>query len=193
MNNRHALVRRYTVYHGRGEPLSETCELPIPTDDDGPRGEGLAERTCLRRIMSNDLVCGRGTLSLGAVVDLMLSHKIGCLPIVDERRRPIGVITKSDLVEQLGAAIELHRGDMAVPLRARLAEDIMMPLALTLPETATIAHAAAFMASEDTHHVLVVSAEGRLVGVVSTLDITQWLARTERGARTSPIVQELTS
>lgn len=180
INNRHALVRRYTVYHGRGEPLSETCELPLPTDDDGARVEVFAQRVCLRRIMSNDVVCGRKNLSLGAVVDLMLSHHIGCLPIVDERRRPLGVITKSDLVEQLGAALEIHRGEDPPSLRTRTAEEVMMPLALTLPETATVAHAAAFMASEDTHHVLVIADDARLVGVVSTRDVTLWLADTER-------------
>lgn len=179
-NNRHTLVRRYTVYHGRGEPLSETCELPIPTDDEGSRVEALAQRVCLRRIMSNDVVCGRANLSLGAVVDLMLSHHIGCLPIVDDRRRPIGVITKSDLVEQLGAALEIHRGDAPLCLHTRTAEEVMMPLALTLPETASVAHAAAFMASEDTHHVLVVADDARLVGVVSTRDVTMWLATIER-------------
>lgn len=179
-SNRHALVRRYTVYHGRGEPLSETCELPIPTDDDGARVEVFAQRVCLRRIMSNDVVCGRPNLSLGAVVDLMVSHHIGCLPIVDERRRPLGVITKSDLVEQLGAALEVHRGEVPPSLRTRTAEEVMMPLALTLPETATVAHAAAFMATEDTHHVLVVATDARLIGVVSALDVTLWLADTER-------------
>ena len=55
-----------------------------------------------------------------------------------------------------------------------------MPLALTLPETASVAHAAAFMAAENTHHVLVVAADARLVGVVSTRDVTLWIADTER-------------
>jgi CBS domain-containing protein len=56
--------------------------------------------------------------------------------------------------------------------------DVMMPLAITLDDDATVGHAAALMAAEDMHHVMIV-AEGRLVGVVSTMDVTRWLANND--------------
>jgi CBS domain-containing protein len=56
----------------------------------------------------------------------------------------------------------------------------MMPLAMTLDEHATVAHAAAMMATEDMHHVIVVSDHAQLVGVVSTKDITNWLVENDR-------------
>jgi CBS domain-containing protein len=52
----------------------------------------------------------------------------------------------------------------------------MLPMAFTLDERATVAQAAALMAIEDLHHVPIISARGRLVGVVSSLDIVRWLA-----------------
>ena len=58
------------------------------------------------------------------------------------------------------------------------------PLALVLDEHATVAHAAAMMSLEDTHHVLVVDADARLVGVVSSKDIVDWLVRDELAAAT---------
>ena len=54
-----------------------------------------------------------------------------------------------------------------------------MPLAITLNLHATIAHAAAMMANEDFHHVMVVGPAGELRGVVSTMDVCRWLARND--------------
>lgn len=170
------------IYDRRGEPLSEACELPVPADDELIRAEVGAERVSIRHIMSNDVVCARPDLEVGAAMQLMLRHHIGCLPIVDHRRKPIGIITKFDLIEQIEATLPRKDG-MAMPpdLRARHAEDVMMPLALTLTENASVAHAATMMAMEDTHHVLVVSAdEQRLIGIVSSKDIVDWLAGLHR-------------
>ena len=169
MNSHQGFIRRCTVFHGPGEPLSEACELPEPAD---------CERGGLRTIMSNNLICARGDLDLHAGIQLMMRHHIGCLPIVDHRRRPIGIITKFDLVEQLEAALR-PAGGPPPDLRPRSVEDVMMPLALTLPERATIAQAASMMALEDTHHVLVVSDDHHLVGVVSTRDIVMWVVNSE--------------
>lgn len=165
MNPHRSKVRRCTVHHGAGEALSETCELPAPPD---------SERAGLQSIMSNNLVCACRDLDIHAATKLMIENHIGCLPVVDHLRRPIGVITKFDLVEQLEASL---RPDTETPvdLRLRSVDDLMLPLALTLPENATVAQAATLMALEDTHHVLVVGDDARLVGVVSTRDIVTWV------------------
>ena len=52
-----------------------------------------------------------------------------------------------------------------------------MPFAFTLGPRASLAQAAAMMSTEALHHVLVVDDDRTLVGVISTLDITRWLAR----------------
>ncbi len=124
--------------------------------------------------MSNEVVCARADLEIHAAIKLMMRYRIGCLPIVDHLRRPVGIVTKFDLVEQLEAALR-PVGAPPLDLRPRCVDDVMMPLALTLPERATVGQAASMMALEDTHHVLVVSDGARLVGVVSTRDIVMWV------------------
>jgi CBS domain-containing protein len=52
----------------------------------------------------------------------------------------------------------------------------MMPCAMTLMPTDTVGRAAKLMSAEGFHHVLVVDKERSLIGVVSTLDLTRWLA-----------------
>jgi CBS domain-containing protein len=49
-------------------------------------------------------------------------------------------------------------------------------MAIAFNERANIAHASALMANEDIHHLFVVDDDGRLIGVVSTMDIVRWLA-----------------
>ena len=75
-----------------------------------------------------------------------------------------------------GAHVHLrHLNPLPPDLAARTAEDIMLPLAFTLDEHATVAHAAAMMVQEDLHHVMIVSTGGFLVGVVSSHDIVRWV------------------
>jgi CBS domain-containing protein len=124
-------------------------------------------------IMGEEVICAREDLELETVLDLVVHQRIGCLPIVDCNGHPIGMITKLDLVEQM---VDAKEPESSAPLRAA---QVMMPLALSLDEHASIAHAAAMMAVEDVHHVPIVSGRGLLIGVVSSMDIVRWLARND--------------
>ncbi len=155
----------------------------------GPRGiieraaEAIAERARAHRlrtrtgadqipvteIMTRHVVCAYPDLGLGKLLEVMIQERLGCVPVVTEDGQPIGMVTKLDIVEHLAA-----------PPRnlSPLVADVMMPLAISLDDNATVAHAAALMAGEDMHHVMIVS-ERRLVGIVSTMDVTRWLAQTD--------------
>lgn len=158
------------VYRGQG---SHTVRVPICESDDPEllRLPTIADLLPVRRIMSREVVCAREDLEVGALTELMMRRHIGCVPVVDERGRPIGMITKFDLVEQLFAARADHGARAPTT-----AGQVMMPLAITLDEHATIAHAAAMMSLEDVHHIAIVAASGALIGVISTMDIVRWLA-----------------
>jgi CBS domain-containing protein len=180
MTTTEAHVRHCSVYRGKGELAEQTIELdPVePQIAHRAHGPPVPDRFSIRSVMSPELLCARPDLKIAAIFGLMMKHRVGCVPVVDERRRPVGVITKFDLVEQLDAALRCSCGGFPMPadLTAQTAEDLMMPIALTLDIHATIAHAAAMMMSEETHHVLVVNHDGALVGVVSAKDIVGWVS-----------------
>ena len=169
---------RVRVYgsHGRCDTLANELVPPVHLPPDGARDAGELPLTAF---MARDLLCVRPDLDISHVLDLLVDQHVGCLPVVDDRGRPTGIITKFDLVEQLDAAMRLRGAGEPLPgdIAARTAEDVMMPFALTLDQHATLAHAAALMASEDTHHVLVVDSLGALVGVVSSHDLVRWVAQ----------------
>ncbi|HEX7842020.1 MAG TPA: CBS domain-containing protein [Kofleriaceae bacterium] len=159
------------VYRGHG---SHTVRMPIcdPAGDAGLlQVPTIADLVPARQIMSCEVICAREDLDVAAVMDLMVRRRIGCVPVVDERGRPIGMVTKFDVVEQQLAS-RTPRGPAATATVA----DVMMPLAITLDEHATVAHAAAMMSIEDVHHVPIVADGGALIGVLSTMDIVRWLA-----------------
>jgi CBS domain-containing protein len=102
-------------------------------------------------------------LRLDELSRIFLEDAISGAPVVDEDGRPIGMVSKTDLL----------RSNL---LRERIVDDVMTPLAMALPDDATVSQAAALMASERIHRVVVVSPDGRIVGLVSALDVLRWMA-----------------
>ncbi len=119
--------------------------------------------------MTRHVICVTADLGAEALGALFLERGISGAPVVDDEGRPLGVVSKTNL-------IRLSYGDLAAPSTPTVG-DIMMPIAFCLPVNETIAKAAALMACEHVHRLPVVSAAGRVVGIVSTIDVLAWLAR----------------
>lgn len=134
-----------------------------------------ADTVPVTEIMTRNVVCARPRLPVTSLARLMIRNHISCVPIVDERGHPRGMVTKSDLIELLDAD-----GPENPELASRTAGDIMMPLAITLDDRATVAHAASMMAIEGFHHVMIVGQSGALVGLVSSQDVVRWLVENDR-------------
>lgn len=155
----------------------------------------VADRVGVEEIMSRRVLSATADVSIEALTSLLLDNHIGCVPIVDNRQRPIGMVTKHDLVQfhytkdgneevvvahrRKGEADGDEPGLHSFHVSATVAEDVMLPLAITLSERATVAHAAALMAIEGIHHIPVVDLQGKLIGIVSSMDVARWLARND--------------
>ena len=144
---------------------------PMPTN---------AESVPVAAIMTRNVVCAKPRLPVRSLARLMIRNHISCIPVVDDRGCPRGMVTKSDLIELL----DTSNGRDAPELETRVAGDIMMPFAITLDDRATVAHAASMMAIEDFHHVMIVGSSGVLIGVVSSQDVVRWIVENDRLAAT---------
>jgi CBS domain-containing protein len=166
------------VYKRTGE--IELIQSSRARPDEPPGIPTVAGLVPVTDIMTRDVMCAQADLPIKTIIDLLVNRYIGCVPVVDDDGCPIGMITKRDLVapmaNRVATADECPEWWALAPCTA---EELMLPLAFTLDERATVAQAAALMAAEDLHHVPIVSAKGRLVGVVSSLDIVRWLARND--------------
>lgn len=123
-----------------------------PTDSD---------RTPLSAVMSANTVCISPDLPVQQLVTLLVDRGFSGVPVIDSTGKPIGVVSRSDLLDDR---------------RDGLVRDIMMPIAFTLPESASLSHASALMAYENIHRVPVIGLDGSVVGIVTSMDIVRWVA-----------------
>ncbi|HVU02836.1 MAG TPA: CBS domain-containing protein [Polyangiaceae bacterium] len=120
--------------------------------------------TPVSAVMTKDVVCVSGDLPAERLEQLFIDRGISGAPVTDGAGRPIGVVTKTDLVAWK------HTGKKTVA-------DLMTPRSFSVGTNEPLARAAGLMAYEGMHRVTVVAEDGRVVGVVTALDVLRWLAR----------------
>lgn len=117
---------------------------------------------------------------------LFVDKGISAAPVVDEQGRPIGFVAKTDVVRQLHrpSSGERHAIDAHIQpwwdaerFSQLTVGAIMTPTVYSFSPETTVADATAAMAFEGMHHLPVVEASGKLVGMVSALDVLDWIAR----------------
>jgi CBS domain-containing protein len=86
------------------------------------------------------------------------------VPVVDTAGRPVGIVSKTDVIAHR------HDGSLAT------AADAMTPVVVAVPESASVPLAAALMIHQRVHRLPVVAEDGRVIGMLSTLDVTRWIA-----------------
>jgi CBS domain-containing protein len=128
----------------------------------------------LSAVMRAGVVCVSPDMPTSAVLSLMLERGFGGVPVVDTEGRPIGLVSKTDLLRQFAADEESNNGGASTP--DRTVGESMTPLTIALPPSASVAQAAALMASQGLHRLPVVSEKGEVVGIISPLDILHLVA-----------------
>jgi hypothetical protein len=132
----------------------QPCDhAPVDSSRPRPSAELLAEleATPVGALMSREVVCAAPDLRIDALAELLEARAISGVPVVDERGRPVGVVSRADLV---AASIAPGRGATQV-------SEIMMPFSFSVPERAVLAHAIALMACEGVHRLPVVGGTAR--------------------------------
>lgn len=136
-----------------------------------------AYNTPISEIMHRGVVCFAADAPIEHLATAFLERDLYSAPIVDGQWRPIGVVSKFELL----AAFSRWQQPLASPkndiLNAIPVARILQPLPLTLPEQSPIPVAAALMARKGIHQMPVVSEHGQVSGMVSTLDIVHWIAK----------------
>lgn len=159
-----------------------------------PRALVASAVTPVAEIMVRNVFCATPDMGLDAVTYVLLDQGISGAPVVDEHGRPIGIVSKTDLLRELRESCRRSAraavlGERAEHLsvdgspqareapEARRVYDVMTPMVFWLPEDAPVSRAAALMAYESVHRIPVVNHQGKVTGVVSTLDVLRWIAQ----------------
>ncbi|MBF0507403.1 MAG: DUF190 domain-containing protein [Deltaproteobacteria bacterium] len=140
----------------------------------------IPRQLMIKEMMTLSPVKVTGSTSVDAVVRLLLSSYFSGLPVVDKDDRPVGIITQGDLIYRMGLPMRLgllaksdsEKIDALLNVLAhRRAEDAMTRPAVCIEETRLLAEAVELMLRRGLKRLPVVDAGGRLVGMVSRIDV----------------------
>jgi CBS domain-containing protein len=123
------------------------------------------------------------------VAERLYQTGVSALPVVDEDRRVLGVVSEGDLLVKEGGK---HKGSLLHPKKARkltgkaeaiVAAQAMTEPAVTITADATVAEAARVMHKGGLKRLPVVDSDGRLLGIVSRHDVIKVFIRTDESIR----------
>ena len=138
----------------------------------------------IRDCMKKNVVAVPMTARVRDAVTLLVSRHIGLLPVLDNVKRPVGVVGLRDLINlALPSAFQLlddidFIGDFGALETYKPSEKILsdaistlMRPAVVVPEDSGLIRAYALMLQHDLHDIPVVDDVGRLSGIASRVDI----------------------
>jgi CBS domain-containing protein len=125
------------------------------------------------------------------MVEVMDRHGISALPVVDEQRHVLGVVSEADLLlkEERAELQEAHlfesgsRRTARAKAEAGQAGELMTSPAVTATENMPLREAARLLHEEGIKRLPVVDAERRLVGIISRADLLRVFTLTDEELR----------
>jgi CBS domain-containing protein len=140
--------------------------------------------------MTKDVITVSPQTTVAEIAALLTGHGIAGVPVVDDERRVVGVVTEADLVVRSARPhfphyIQLLEGFVFLesPKRfdqevrkmiAMSAEEIMTRDVITCSPDATVEDVATLMVDRDVNRIMVTEGD-RLVGIVTRADIVKTL------------------
>ncbi len=150
------------------------------------RGRLLPRQTRVLDIMTVNPQKVSLDTSLAEVARLLLSSTFTGLPVVDEDNRPVGVIAQGDLIYKAGMPIRLgllaasDREKVSAVLGAlepRQAREVMTKPPVTIRQDNLVTEAVEVMLKKGVKRLPVVDAAGKLVGILSRVDVFHTILR----------------
>ena len=129
----------------------------------------------IKQIMTTEVLTVHPGDTLEGVHRIFHTSDIHHLPVVDDERKVVGIISKSDYFS-ISNAFPLFRSDLRDAANERLfksllVEDIMTRQVATLLPDDSITVAAGYFKENIFHAIPIVDREGKLVGILTTFDL----------------------
>jgi CBS domain-containing protein len=141
----------------------------------------------VKEVMTKDVLTIGPEAPLRDVAALLVERGISGLPVCDEQRRVLGVVSEGDILykEQVQSTsrggplswlVDASSFESAVKAQARTAGDTMTAPAVTIAPERTVAEAARLMLERSVNRLPVVKGE-ELVGIVTRADLVRAFSR----------------
>lgn len=147
-------------------------------------------RLTARDVMTRPVRVVSPETDLAAVIDLMARHRVKRLPVVDQRKALVGIVSRADVLRAIAAAPE--SGSVApptVPAVARTVGEAATREVPVLPPTTGADQVLAAVLATPLRRVVVADADGHVLGLIGDRDLLAragpdtrpWLLRVLRG------------
>lgn len=123
----------------------------------------------VRSVMSSDVSCCQRETSLQEVARLMIECDCGEIPVCDEDRRVVGVVTDRDI-----ACRTVAKGRNPLELRAA---DCMTAPAIVVSQDASLEEACALLEDNQVRRLPVVDDAERCIGMITIADVSRFAPR----------------
>ena len=141
-------------------------------------------------VMIPNPISMRAEASITEAMMLFTEKRITAAPVIDETGRPIGVVSRGDLLvhqceheKQRGGpyftAPSFESGDDPKPATTLTVADLMTPAVFAVSPDTPIHRVVKDMVGLHVHRLFVVDADGVLVGVISAMDVLKHLKAEE--------------
>lgn len=133
--------------------------------------------TTVGEVMTCQVMAAREEADFKEIVAVMRHGRVSALPVLDSDNRVIGVVSEADLLAKEAVAggqnAVLHWPHRAEERKASavLARDLMTRPAVTIGRDATVVEAARMMRARRVKRLVVTNEMGRLLGIVSRIDV----------------------
>ena len=135
-----------------------------------------------RDIMTRDVVVVTRETPLTAVARIIAENGVSGLPVVDDERRVVGIISEKDFLALMGtgrwvsfmeviATCLSGKACPAVSVKKKTAEDLMRRPAITASEDDTAFDISDTLSSKGINWIPITDARHRLVGIVTRADL----------------------
>ncbi|MGE5292031.1 MAG: CBS domain-containing protein [Micromonosporaceae bacterium] len=147
----------------------------------------------VKDVMTRNVVAVRETAGYKDIVTVMRRRRVSAFPVLDEADRVVGVVSEADLLlkevgpEPFSGPVRSvlasgRRGERAKAAAVTAAELMSKP-AVTIGMDASVAEAARLMYGRRVKRLPVVDETGRLVGIVSRVDLLSVYTRPDEEIR----------
>ena len=146
--------------------------------------ERVTEQVKARDIMTDKVIFVKKDTPSKEVAKMMAAHAISGVPVVDNEKRVIGIISETDFLFQMGDKntksfmdVVQHclrnKGCVAITMRRQKAQDIMSTPVITVRPNTPILDIAKIFTEKNIGRVPVTDKRGELLGIVARADLLQ--------------------